>query len=731
VEALKHKIEGLKHQNELQQRILDAMAPRLELRDSPTAATQMDEGSRTVSYSVHEFALRQNEILRDQLNKITEKCKIETSARHVLMKNFRTARNATRQWEEQYQLLEARQSKAKRQERETSRSVSDRRKTNSSHTDASPMDLPQFGDLDAALQQDVEYLGLSKLLQLPGDAEQDIQRMRRYQPGGLDLVQEPTSAKKAVSSRVGIQNVTPKPTSSTRASRSRTGPRIDTPSMQPQESATSKKAESAGNEAEQAKSKSTPKLRASRPRAPAVIETPSVQRETRSRPHKAPYLLRQASSLASIAVTQSVEQSEVASIAPEPAFLRPPPKYAIHETLSITAPDDEIEFVSERHLKRHRIKDQSRKSDSRLLIKQEPTSPDVAGRDLPLLRTEANIDLDDVGAIVDTPRKRRRMQQTIYTPSRTGDHDDLRSERSQSEPLIVNNSMELLSTESKISGSRTVEPLREEIADVLTPIDPNIRPITSSRNFDRRTLSKISDRPSYDKVHKFMQLVDEDQDDEDENMQHPSRIHKDMTRLQTMMKIPTSTTNHQPSPKKKLRDKSLESMTLGDFKYNPRIDHNEHPNKSKGARECRPGCTDPRCCGEAMRKMAKAMKFLKLPRVPMPKDPEDNHLSDEQLLVKWHLGNRWSREQIEPMDPSEFDELLLDARTALLAQRYGKHKAEEERRRTPVGFWAMGMPDTQELDHQHKEAAEIERALIKYRWDEARKGDGKWIFIDE
>jgi hypothetical protein len=661
--ALRGQIAGLKHQNEVQQRIIVAQAPSHHIRSSPKTDTQCEEASKTVPYDIYETAVRQNVRLREQLDENVTQRKLEASARSVLMERIRTAKDTAHQWEKFFADWKMKQVMQRGSSR-TPGSGANFVQSPSSRLDIASPQLPEFEDLDAALAQDGEVLGISKLLQWQGDHEE--------YPGRNTSVQQDASATTSAMRKEPLHSITgirsPVLDSSLRASRSRSG---------------SSRVES------------------------------HVQSFPTKMFSKKPSHMRESTSSAPPVTNQNTSHESINS-ALKTSVLRP------HTTIPTlrTVPDDTVEFISERNLKRQRSKKQPRRSDSRLLIKQEPSSPTIADFDQGLFRSET-VDLDDLGAVVDTPRKRR------------------------SEPLLDSHeSLPLFQDEPAVDGTRTVKHTGQELAKALVPIDPNIRSVPRSCNLDRKVMSKPSDLRSNEKMKHFMQVVDEAADDDDTNLRNSTRI-RDESRLTALLggqllppprrkkrPIPQSPKQFAPAgTKQRLRDKPLNELTLGDFKHNPRINHDEFDNQR--SRECLPGCTDPRCCGEAMREIARTAKFLKIPREPMPRDLEDIQLSDDELLIKWHLGNRWCREEIVPLEPHQFNELLLDARTALLAQRYGKHKAEEERRRTPIGYWAMDMPDTQELALQHKEAHEADNILIKYRWNEARKGNGKWIFIDE
>lgn len=187
------------------------------------------------------------------------------------------------------------------------------------------------------------------------------------------------------------------------------------------------------------------------------------------------------------------------------------------------------------------------------------------------------------------------------------------------------------------------------------------------------------------------------------------------------------------SLEKPLRALPLSSLTLADFKLNPElnrgVDYAFNDSIYGNERRCLPGCTDPRCCGEAMRALASALKPT-LPRSTHFASAEDALLTDEEFLMKWFLGAKWNRQEISRMPTASREKLLLDAQTKLVAEQYGKHRNVSDRRMTPPGFWDSDIPSTQEQQMQRREAEKMERTIVSERHREAMKR-GKWLFRDE
>jgi hypothetical protein len=186
-------------------------------------------------------------------------------------------------------------------------------------------------------------------------------------------------------------------------------------------------------------------------------------------------------------------------------------------------------------------------------------------------------------------------------------------------------------------------------------------------------------------------------------------------------------------PKTRLRDLPAEQLYLSDFKINPAanqgLDYAWSDAVYGNERKCFPGCTDARCCGGALRALAATVSPA-LTRPPFPADAEDAGLDDDEYLVKWHQGDAWDRRRFRTLGERERARQLLDARTRLLADRHGKHRVVGQRHVTPPGFWDIGMPDSQEVERMHAEAAKIDRQIVVERRAEALRG-GRWLFRDE
>jgi hypothetical protein len=172
-----------------------------------------------------------------------------------------------------------------------------------------------------------------------------------------------------------------------------------------------------------------------------------------------------------------------------------------------------------------------------------------------------------------------------------------------------------------------------------------------------------------------------------------------------------------------------------DFKLNPNINHGldyafVEPIRGRAARRCLVGCTDPNCCGDAIRTLAADLRPT-LPRPIFPDSPEDQELDDDDYLIKKHMGDRWDRQAVANLSTEDRELLLLEARTKIIAQRHGRHRFTDGRRKTPPGYWNADMQSTPELEEDRRKGELMEREMVMERYHEAMRGGGRWLFRDE
>ncbi|KAL4796190.1 DNA repair protein endonuclease SAE2/CtIP C-terminus-domain-containing protein [Aspergillus venezuelensis] len=172
------------------------------------------------------------------------------------------------------------------------------------------------------------------------------------------------------------------------------------------------------------------------------------------------------------------------------------------------------------------------------------------------------------------------------------------------------------------------------------------------------------------------------------------------------------------------RARPLQRLGLGHFKINPDYNHGldfaySEVVRKKDERKCANGCTRPGCCGE---------KFTAMARFGIPVDTTGKTMSDREVLGEY-VGE--DRNIIDTLSSADRENLLIEAKARVFADRFGKHRHQHHRPGTPPGFWRTEMPGTQELEDDHHEAQRQEREKVKERYREAMRPDGQWIFADE
>jgi DNA repair protein endonuclease SAE2/CtIP C-terminus len=168
------------------------------------------------------------------------------------------------------------------------------------------------------------------------------------------------------------------------------------------------------------------------------------------------------------------------------------------------------------------------------------------------------------------------------------------------------------------------------------------------------------------------------------------------------------------------RERPVDCLDLSCFKPNPAKNHGldyayKEVVRDREQRKCLPGCMRGDCCGEKFRALARAggAKY------------EDK----DRALLEEYLGDQ--AHTLDTMADSRRDDLFVEAKARQLANRFGKHRHAYERARSPPGFWRTEMPSTQELARDRVEADRMEREKVLDRVREALRADGLWVFADE
>jgi len=183
------------------------------------------------------------------------------------------------------------------------------------------------------------------------------------------------------------------------------------------------------------------------------------------------------------------------------------------------------------------------------------------------------------------------------------------------------------------------------------------------------------------------------------------------------------------SDEEPLRARPLNTLTLHDFKVNPAFNQGfnyafSEVVRGQAARKCLQGCTKPECCGKQFRALAEFNTNMNPDQLQTSSQEE----ADEILLEEFMGDNAY---RVRNMTKNERDELLLQAKTRELANKFGRHRHAYERPTEPAGFWRADFPTTQEEREDQERAKKIERAAVAQRYAEAMRPGGRYIFRDE
>ncbi|KAL8816156.1 MAG: hypothetical protein Q9223_004788 [Gallowayella weberi] len=180
-----------------------------------------------------------------------------------------------------------------------------------------------------------------------------------------------------------------------------------------------------------------------------------------------------------------------------------------------------------------------------------------------------------------------------------------------------------------------------------------------------------------------------------------------------------------------LRSRPLSHLALNDFKINPKQNQGydyafKEVVRKQDQRKCLPGCTRLDCCGKIFRQMAETGLFNIFHTHRLTASSQED---EETSMLEEYLGNATSR--LKSMSKEERAETLLQAQTRILADHYSKHREVYAREPSPVGFWDVDMPNSQEAQEMGRMAEIRNRQKVEERYREAMKRDGYWKFRDE
>lgn len=169
-----------------------------------------------------------------------------------------------------------------------------------------------------------------------------------------------------------------------------------------------------------------------------------------------------------------------------------------------------------------------------------------------------------------------------------------------------------------------------------------------------------------------------------------------------------------------------EKLRLEDFKINPKFNNGythafDDVVRDRAGRAELAGCVDPNCCGKQFQAMAQS-ELDHGGTAILARGPDVE-------LMEGFLGEDAYR--LMGMSLDEKRGIWLKAKMRDLANRYGRCRHRVARRPSPPGFWNPDFPNTQEVKENRQEAEKIERRMVDERWQEAKRGGGRWMFRDE
>ena len=173
-----------------------------------------------------------------------------------------------------------------------------------------------------------------------------------------------------------------------------------------------------------------------------------------------------------------------------------------------------------------------------------------------------------------------------------------------------------------------------------------------------------------------------------------------------------------------LRARPLHRLRLEDFKLNPAHgDFAYHDSIRKhDEKKALSGCTKPHCprCKD-LRKFVESSGYANL-------SPQNLDEIDERLIEDFLGGDT---QRVKNLSEKERKEILADAKLKQFADKFGKHRTLFGRAKSPVGFWDVGFPSTQEEEANREAARGRGREMVEERyWEAIRKG-GMWVFADD
>lgn len=184
-----------------------------------------------------------------------------------------------------------------------------------------------------------------------------------------------------------------------------------------------------------------------------------------------------------------------------------------------------------------------------------------------------------------------------------------------------------------------------------------------------------------------------------------------------------------PEDEEPFRARPVQRLSLNHFKINPETNEGldfayQDVVRNHHARKCLSGCTNM-CCVDKWRALAHTLYNTD----NRGEETLDEQISNNSLLMDM-LGPN-SEEKIRTLTPAARANLIEEARVREIAARYSKHRAAHPRAASPPGFWDTDMASSQETAANREKADKLDREEVERRYQDAMRGNGRWIFADE
>lgn len=323
-------------------------------------------------------------------------------------------------------------------------------------------------------------------------------------------------------------------------------------------------------------------------------------------------------------------------------------------------------------------------------------------------------------------RVSRNAQDVLPRPSPMGSsgRSSKVEQRKSSDPPMTSHTSDRSSHNVQLGSSQSTMPETQGVRGVKRePETQDLDPVvvthvkTKRRKMDKLTTPRIKQEPGTPDQPVLLMS-----DNKDENAGPASNTRElsdlDTPRASHALRLPQKGQSHK---KTSLRSLPLDALQLDHFKLNPNFKgpylRAIDPNIRRPQRRCPPGCKRVDCCGDKVR------KTVELGGVQL------SGRSDETVLCEY-LGSRW-QEIMATYEPERRRDVLIHAHAVSFAATAQMREPDHDRARTPPGFWRMNMPTTQENEQDIRQAKEIDARLIKERWQEANRHNGRWMFRDE